>query len=189
MAVVTIVGMMAVSVMPSITEMIASTRQHAAANDIMLLARRARREAVLGGKYAYALLFLRNAGGGNGAIQVATGVTGHCDRATAVNFGNDPFTGIPLGGWQSAVGAMSIGEFSFSAHRVFGTMEMPQGAEVAGLSLCYAANGETHVSAPGIPTAEQANPAVLFIRRSTNGVETGIPREVVFMPGGTARIR
>lgn len=189
MAVVAIVGIMAAAVMPSITEMIASTRQHAAANDIMLLARRARREALLG-KYAYGLIFSQGAGGGNGAIQVVTGLTGYCNRASAVNFGNDPFSGIPLPtGWQAALGAMSIGEFSFSAYRIFGTMEMPQGSNRATVNLCYAPNGETHVSGGGLVPGEQANPAVLYIRRTTQGVETGVPREVVFMPGGTARIR
>jgi type II secretory pathway pseudopilin PulG len=189
MAVVTIIGIMAAAVMPAITEMIASTRQHAAANDIMLLARRARREAVLG-KYAYGLVFQQFAGGGNGAIQVVTGVTGYCNRATAVNFGNDPFTGIPLPqGWQAALGAMSIGEFSFGGHRVFGTMQMPEGSVRAALNLCYAANGETHVSGGGVPAGEQADPAVLLIQRTTGGLQTGIDRQVVFMPGGTARIR
>jgi prepilin-type N-terminal cleavage/methylation domain-containing protein len=189
LAVVTIIGIMAAAVMPSITEMIASTRQHAAANDIMLLARRARREAVLG-KYAYALVFQQAAGGGNGAIQIVTGVTGHCNRATAVNFGNDPFTGIPLPvGWQAALGAMSIGEFSFSGHRVFGTMQMPEGSARAALTLCYAANGETHVSGGGAAAGEQADPALLLIQRTTGGIQTGIDRQVVFMPGGTARIR
>jgi len=188
MAVVAIVGIMSAAVMPSITEMIASTRQHAAANDVMLLARRARREALLG-KYAYALIFDQNRGGGNGAIQVVTGVTGYCDRATAVNYGNDPFTGITLNGWQAALGAMSFGEFSFSAYRIFGTMEMPQGSLRTIVNLCYAPNGETHVSGGGLAAGEQIDPGVLYIRRTTQGVESGVPREVVFMPGGTARIR
>jgi type II secretory pathway pseudopilin PulG len=192
MAVVAIIGIMSAAVMPSLSDMIASTRQHAAANEVMLLARRARREAVLG-KYAYALVYRQIVGGTNGTsggIQIVTGVTGYCNRATAVNFGNDPFTQIPQPqGWQSALGSMSIGAFSFSGHRVFGEMQMPEGTILTTLTLCYAANGETHVSGGGMAPGEQAVPAVLFIRRADGAVETGVPREVVFMPGGTARVR
>jgi type II secretory pathway pseudopilin PulG len=189
MAVVTIIGMMAVAIMPGITDMVASTRQHSAADEIMLLARRARREALLGGKYAYSLVFQEAAGNGTGAVQVATGITGYCNRSSGINYGNDPWTGVLLPfGWQSALGSVVIGTLSFGSHRIFGVMEMPENQVHTRLTLCYAANGETHVVTAGID-GEQTQPAVLHVRRAVNNVQAGVSRQIVFLPGGTARMR
>jgi len=189
LAVVTIIGMMAAAIMPGMTDMVASTRQHSAADEIMLLARQARREALLGGKYAYSLVFQAGAGNGTGAVQVITGITGYCNRASTTTY-NDPVTGLVLPrGWQLALGGMAIGDLSFGSHRIFGVMEMPENQVIAGVVLCYAANGETHVTAPGFNNVEQTQVAVLRIRRDMRGIQKGIERQIVFMPGGTARLR
>jgi prepilin-type N-terminal cleavage/methylation domain-containing protein len=189
MIVVAIVGLMAAAVMPAMVEMIASNRQHAAAVDIKTIANNARAAAVLRGKFAYALMFQRNAGGGDGAVQVVTGFTGHCNRST----GLPNVAGIitPPIGWQASLASMEFREHSFGSHRVFATMQYLS-AEPGVVRVCYAANGETHVyTGTAVPPVggEQAQPAVMRVRRLYGGREAGVPREVVFMPGGTARLR
>lgn len=189
MVVVAIIGMMAAAIAPGMTDMVASTRQHSVANEIMLLARQARREALLGGKYAYMLTFQAGAGGGTGALQVVTGITAHCNRSSGVAFGVDPWTNMtPPPGWQTAIGSIVIGNFGFGSHRIAGVMEMPENTARPALLLCYAANGETHYQNGAIMT-EQTDPAVLRVRRSVGGVAQGVERQVVFLPGGTARLR
>lgn len=191
MVVVAIVGMMAAAVMPTMTEMVANTRQHAAAVDIALLARRARTAALLQGKYAYALMFQQNAGGGNGGLHIITGVTGHCNRSTGLPITRARDVVTPPLGWQTAIGSMRLNDLALGGHRFFATMEMPEGTTQGAMRVCYAANGETHVYGGGLPGGggEQTQAAVLFVRREYAGRPAGVARQVVFMPGGTARLR
>jgi prepilin-type N-terminal cleavage/methylation domain-containing protein len=191
MIVVAIVGLMAAAVMPAMVEMIASNRQHAAAVDIKTLAVDARAAAVLKGKFAYALVFQQLSGGGNGAVQVVTGVTGHCNRSTGVPINSIWDVVTPPIGWQSSLASMDMRERSFGSHRVFATMELPESSVQGQMRICYAASGETHVYGAGLPGGggEQAQAAVMRIRRENGGRAVGVPREVVFMPGGTARLR
>lgn len=191
MVVVAIVGIMAAMVLPAMTDMMANTRQSSAAQELMLLAQRARSEAMLGGKYAYSIVFQANAGGGDGAMAIITGVTAYCNRGTGVNFGNDAVTGILLPtGWQRAGGFVLMNRFAFGSHRIFGVADFPDGSTTTFLRICYTPGGESHVSNAALnQPVEQGQTAIIRINRSVNGLVRGVDRQVIFPPGGTARTR
>lgn len=188
MVVVTIVGILAASVMPAMTEMMANTRQQSAATQIMLLARKARREALMG-KYAYSLVIAP--GLSDPAVQVATGPTGYCYRSSSTNYGVDPASGVQLPlGWQSAVGGLTLGDYKLGPHILSLAPAMPMTTFVPYLNVCYQTNGETYTSInqAALPTLQRFT-AVLFIRREVNRSLRGVDRQIAFPPGGTARPR
>jgi prepilin-type N-terminal cleavage/methylation domain-containing protein len=191
MVVITMIGLMAATVMPAMSEMIANQRQHSIAVDIVSLARRARDAAVLGGKYAHAIVFEQNAGGGDGVVQIITGATSQCYRGTGVPIIGAADVQVP-DGWAPTMGSVSLRGLTFGAHRVFATMEMPDGTNLAAMRVCYTPSGETWVFSGTLPGGggEQVVPAVLRVhRQNAFGGAAGVPREIVFMPGGTPRLR
>jgi type II secretory pathway pseudopilin PulG len=191
MAVVTIVGLMSAAVLPAMVEMIASNRQHFAAVEIKTLAQSAQAAAVLRGKFAYALVFEQLGGGGSGTVQLVTGLTGHCNRSTGIPIASLFDIVTPPIGWQSSLDSVQLSDSSFGSHRVFATMELPVNTVQGAMRICYSATGETYAYGGGLPAGggEQAQAAVMRVRRDYNGREVGVPRQIVFLPGGTARLR
>lgn len=190
MLVVTIIGLMAATVMPTMGEMIANQRQHSIAVDVASLARRARDAAMLGGKYAHAIVFVELGGGGDGAVQIITGATSQCYRGTgvAINNGVD-IVPVPRG-WQTTIGSLALRGMTFGSQRVFATMQMPQGTFHAQLRICYTPSGETWVFGPAFPAGiEQVAPALLQVHRVNANGAAGVVRQVVFVPGSTPRLR
>jgi type II secretory pathway pseudopilin PulG len=188
MVVVTIIGILAASVLPAMTEMMANTRQQSAATDSLLLARKARREALMS-KYAYSLVIVPDLN--PPAVQVATGPTGYCNRSSSTSFGVDFNTGVQLpAGWQSAVGGLTLGRYNLGAHVMTLAPAMPMTRFVTYLAICYMPNGETYASIDrnALPTP-QTSTAVLFVQRQLQRALRGVDRQIAFPPGGTPRPR
>jgi len=198
MVVVAIIGIMAAAAMPALTEMVVFNRQHGVAVDLMLLARRARAEAMFGG-YANMIIYDQNANARDGGAAWATGVTSSCTQATSgfnLDAGSlDNPTGVDFpAGWQPLLpppqGGVSLRSASFGSHRVFGRMELPAGTIRNYLTICYHPSGRTWSSSNtnNLPGWQNAA-AVLFVSRTVGGVARGVDRQVVFPPSGTARLR
>jgi prepilin-type N-terminal cleavage/methylation domain-containing protein len=192
MVVVAMIGVMAAAALPGMGEMIASQRQQSTAIEIASLARRARDAAMLGGKYAHAIVFQQNpvTGGNDGAVQIITGATSQCYRGTGVliNSGFD-IVQIPFG-WQATIGSVSLSGRGFG-QRVFATMQMPPGVTQNQLRICYTPSGETWVFSPTLPGGggEQIAPALLEVHRVSGSGAAAVVRQVVFIPGSTPRLR
>lgn len=194
MVVVAIIGIMAGAAMPAMTEMVMDSRQYGTAVDLMLLARRARVESMFGG-YANAIHYDQAGASNDGAAIWLTGFTSSCSRSTTVNFGPDPVTGMALPtGWRPLLpqpqGAVVLRGAALGSHRVFGRLESPAGTTRNLLTICYHPSGRTwsSIAFNNLP-GWQNSTAIVFVRRTVDGVTRGVDRQVVFPPSGTARLR
>jgi prepilin-type N-terminal cleavage/methylation domain-containing protein len=182
MVVVAIIGAMAATMMPSISRMMAENRQHRAAVEVMLAARRAREEALFGG-YATALHFAKDPNDNGAVITPVTGLTSRCNRGA---FGD--YDGIPFG-WQALLGSppVAMARFNFGGQEIRATLTIGA-TEQDEAFLCWEPRGEcwygtSPYNAIGAPAS------VMRIARFVGDDSVGTDRQVVFPASCTARLR
>jgi prepilin-type N-terminal cleavage/methylation domain-containing protein len=201
-----IIGIMAMAVAPSLTELLADNRQNSAAWDIVRLARRARGMATARG-VAHLLLIRNtpNADGANGlgAILVYAGMNNKCAQTpwgpifTAPNAFNpvERFTMFPYNPARddapANVNDIDRQVIHFEV-RIGGNEN--DAAHTAGVQICYQPNGEIYSSlssAAGGTLLPQGAPVLLSVRRKMDTRQLGVAggRQVLFPTGGNARLR
>lgn len=189
MVTVTIIGLMAAAAIPAMGAMMSDRRQYAAAVDVMLGARTARAEAMLGG-YATALVFTSAGGNGLGLIRFFTSATSFCDRGdfTLIN---------GIRGMQPMIGVDDIDmqQYSLGDRVLARTYVSPNdpsqalgGAGAATWQLCFRPNGEV-ISTPAFAVNAPPWVVMTFTRQDADGQQIGVQRQLVFNAGGTPRLR
>jgi type II secretory pathway pseudopilin PulG len=190
MVVVSMIGLMTAAIAPALGEMMTDGRQSGAAADVVGLARRARDAAREYG-FAHRLDYSAAGSNGLGSIGVSVAMTGSCLRA---------------GGWAPSLGAIRMVEYSpaLSLGRtrlILGAWYSTGGSppanptQVTSLSLCYEPDGETYARPPTeTQFVRQPGSSVFRIERQIGGVIATTAnliyrREILFPPGGTARLR
>jgi type II secretory pathway pseudopilin PulG len=178
MIVVTIVGLMAAAIMPSMSEMMADGRQSSATAALVRLARAVREEAVEK-RVAHRMVFDADGSDELGTIVVSAAFGPSCLRTP---------------GWQAALGQLDMAEFNSgdvsTGVRIELDAQMPLGTAQDALTICFQGNGETWttVGVGGTPT-RQPDPIVFIVERSIDGRIRGLQRQVVLPRSGTARSR
>jgi prepilin-type N-terminal cleavage/methylation domain-containing protein len=194
-----VIGVMAATIAPSLTEVLADNRQVSAAMDIVRLARQTRARTIATGT-AHMLRYRGDtseaAGYGLGTIAVHVGMNSKClqtpwnqSTAPAAGSGQGPREIFHMADYNPTNGVTAPRAADESRHVI--ALETRFGAEGAAVQtearICYQPNGDTYTGTTGL--AVQADPVLIAIRRSVDGVARGRDRQVVFPVGGNARLR
>jgi hypothetical protein len=196
-----IIAIMAMTIAPSLSEMLANNRQTAATMDLVRLGRKVRALAV-GTGFAHLVRF-RGAGAcsnnGLGTLSVYVGMNGKCRKTPwdlMVEAGcrprqKDDFYMEDYNPTEQA-GDPSATDSDRQVIQLVAAM--PAGTAETGLFVCFQPDGEVYTAAGSDPgnadnLAPQSALVEFQIRRSVDGNRLGRDRFVIFPRGGNARMR
>lgn len=208
-----IMGIMAATIAPSLSEVLADNRQGAAAQDLVRLSRRARSLA-LGSGVAHLLRFQEASSNNLGAIELYAGMNGRCLQTPwATAFAAT--VAFPLPADPGAAGrlrAMEVFDMAYynptgdgsrpaaaDSGRQVTTLRASVGADASDrpvIWICYQPNGDSYtmIVSPADPLQllrQFSKASVLFTLartvRTSSVVPHGLDRKVIFPGGGTAR--
>jgi prepilin-type N-terminal cleavage/methylation domain-containing protein len=196
-----IMGVIAAAVAPSLSEVLADSREGAAAQDLVRLSRRARALA-MGSGIAHMLRFQQASSNGLGAIELYAGMNNKClqtpwaTQAFVAPAGSRlrPFEVFDMRDYNPT-GAVNGPTVDDTGRQVIALQGTVGGNAVTEIWICYQPNGD-----PYAMTASPVNPAlfdrqtqsVLFtisrwVTPKLNRIPHGQDRQVIFPIGGTAR--
>lgn len=200
-----IIAIMAMTIAPSLSEMLANNRQTAAAMDLVRLGRRIRAKAAATG-VAQMLRFSSEDDGSNGLglILVYEGMNSRCTQTPwaqtftpAQNTGLGPTQGDTFDmAYYNPTNGSDAPTDDDEGRQVIVLRADFAGTAATELLLCYQPNGEVFaVNAVNGAAADLANlapqlvPISFTISRSVDGLVLGRDRVVIFPRGGNARLR
>jgi prepilin-type N-terminal cleavage/methylation domain-containing protein len=174
MVVVAIIAIMAAGIAPAITSALADGRAGNAAVDLVRLGGRARSETTFSG-LAHVLSYMAGQNGGLGVVQLLRGVNNRCNSQT-------------WGAGSALIDRVDMTFYNFGNTHVI-DVKRTDGA-TAQIQICYQPDGAMMIRAGGSGTfTAPVNAGVGFtITRSVDGTTRGVPRQVFFPYGGTARL-
>lgn len=205
MLAISIIGVMAALMAPGLSEFLADARASSASEDLVRLARHTRARVQETG-LAHLMLFEGAATGGLGRVRVWEGMNDHCRTtpwANTVNGtvaqGHAPVEDLDMLRYNQSAGASESPTKDDADRQVIRLTAAQGGSAVASFGLCFQPNGQTLQSNHNVPTDFTAAVATTFVvqrvpllftfNRTVNGTEHGVPREILFPPGGAARMR
>jgi prepilin-type N-terminal cleavage/methylation domain-containing protein len=199
-----IIGIMAATVAPALSEVLADNRQTSAAMDVVRTARQARAQAISTG-LAH-LLRYRNSNDkagafGLGTIAMYVGLNSKCRQtpwgqafAPAVNSNQGPVHILHMREYNPTDGDTDPQAGDDNRHVITAVSQLRDDttAALAQTLICYQPNGEIYTGAAYVNPSSlvpQVDPVLITIGRTFNGVRRGQNRQVLFPVGGNARLR
>lgn len=193
-----IVGIMAATIAPSLSEVMADNRQTSAAMDIVRLARMTRAQAIATGT-AHLLRYdaTNAAAGANGLGTISTyvGMNSKCLQTPwrqtftpAVGSGQGPVGLFHMGDYNPTDGAPGADDDNRHVIALTTRVGAENNAVQAAMHICYQPNGDIYTG-PTLALTLQTLPVLITIARSINDVSRGRDRQVLFPVGGNARLR
>lgn len=195
-----IIGIMAATIAPSLSEVLADNRQASAAMDIVRLARHTRAQAIATGT-AHLLRYraTEDAAGAFGLGTVATyvGMNSQCMQTPwaqtfvpAVGSGQGPVDLFHMGDYNPTDGETAPHADDGNRHVIATTARFTSEAAAVQTEtrICYQPNGDIYTGVDGALTIQTA-PVLITIARSINTASRGQDRQVLFPVGGNARLR
>jgi prepilin-type N-terminal cleavage/methylation domain-containing protein len=195
-----IIGIMAATIAPSLTEVVADNRQASAAMDIVRLARHTRAQANATGTAHLLRYNATNAAAGAfelGTISTYVGMNSKCMQTPwpqtfvpAVGSGQGPVDLFHMGDYNPTDGETAPHAADGNRHVIALTSQFAStaGAVLAETRICYQPNGDIYTGTNGALTIQTA-PVLITIARTINGAARGQTRQVLFPVGGNARLR
>lgn len=192
MVVVAMIMVIAALVAPSLSAVQGDARQQSAAVDLVRLSRRAR-AITMRSRVVHMLRFLQTGANGHGTIAVFAGLNNRCgltDWDTEAFTNHAPVELFDMLDFNP--GPLTNAATDLNRQVITLRGELPIGTAVSELRICYQPDGQTYAEtdiAPGL--APQAGGALFTVARAVPGLggARGVPRQVLFPAGGTARIR
>jgi prepilin-type N-terminal cleavage/methylation domain-containing protein len=174
MVVVSIIAIMAAGIAPAITTAMADGRAGNAAVDLVSLGGRARSETTFTG-LAHLLTYTAGQNGGAGQVQLFRGVNNRCNLQT----------------W--GVNAALVDSLLMTTYNVGNTHVIdiqPATGNSAQIGICYQPDGAMLVNNGGVANfaPPAANGIGFTITHKVGSAVQGVPRQVFFPYGGTARL-
>jgi len=192
MIVLVVIGVMIMTVAPSLTQVLADNRQSSAAADMVRIAARARAAAVSSG-VAHMLRFRETepAGSNLGLVELYAGMNNRCAQT--------PWDQVlPPAPMMTPVGVLDMTEYNpgngtqtttTNGGQVV-TLRANDGiADRAELRICYQPNGAAFTALADGVLSPQANAVLFTLARTHNGVPYGRNRRVVLPVAGSPRQR
>jgi prepilin-type N-terminal cleavage/methylation domain-containing protein len=195
-----IIGIMAASVAPAISEVIADHRQSAAAAGLIRMSLTAQSRATATG-VAQVLRVQPSAAssGGLGSVELHMGMKRRClqtpwDISIIGGSALDPYDVLEMAEYNPTSSGSTPG-VSDAGRQVITLRPDSDNPHNAASStdfwICYQPNGVTFVQnkSGGSSMQEQLGPLTFVVARTVDGEQHGVNREVLFPVGATARVR
>ena len=199
-----IIGVIAATIAPGLTEVLADNRQSSAAMDIVRLARKTRAQAITTG-LAHLLRYRgetnRASAYGLGTMAVHVGMNSKCLQTPWAQSLNPPANSNqgpteifhmvdynPTNG-VTAPRATDQGRHVIELIARIGGATQDVAPEQTATFICYQPNGEIYTGAAADALAVQVQPLLIVVHRSVNAEGRGQDRHVLFPVGGNARLR
>jgi prepilin-type N-terminal cleavage/methylation domain-containing protein len=196
-----VIGVMAATVAPSLSEVLADNRQTSAAMDVVRLARQTRARTTATGT-AHLLRYLGDTGEaaafGLGTIAVHVGMNSKCmqtpwaqSTAPVVGARQGPREIFHMSEYNPTSSTREPSAADDGRHVIalaarFGTEAAAVQTETC---ICYQPNGDIYTGTSVGALVIQTQPVLITIARSMDGAARGRDRQVLFPVGGHARLR
>jgi prepilin-type N-terminal cleavage/methylation domain-containing protein len=194
-----VIGIMAATIAPSLTELLADNRSASAAMEVVRVARHARAQARATGLAQLVLFSNDDATGslGLGTLRTYAGMNTKCRQTPwqatitpAANTGLGPSHVFDMADFNPRDGVARPDKDDMGRHVI--VLRARVNTEAAALedqyAVCYQPNGEVFAGDP-LPLEPQTQPILFEIRRTIDGTDRGRLRQVVLPVGGNARPR
>lgn len=182
MMVVTLLGAFATLAGTSVGSFMADARQQNATYAVLKMARQAHDLARRSGK-AHLLAFSQAQGNGHGAFNLFGGLSGSCLKSLWPAEADASYDLTAANPGPAEPRAADNNRHVIAASATRGEEPFEQ------LSLCIEPTGRSYTQVAGEGMALQTELVSLQVSRRYDGRLTGVTRNVVFEPGGTARVQ